>query len=183
LRISSSICSVDFGSKAEHGSVHQDHFRPNGDGARDAEALLLPAREGEPRLIELIFHLIPKGRGAETLFNKGIDACGLAEKAKPERHVLKDGLREWVRFLEDHADAAAKINHVRCAGVYRRALEGDLSLHPESGHKVVHAVDGAEQRALAAARGTDQRRDLIPWNGEAHLAHSTEGAIPAADVL
>jgi hypothetical protein len=29
-------------------------------------------------LIELIFHLVPKGGGAEALFNEGIDACCLA---------------------------------------------------------------------------------------------------------
>jgi hypothetical protein len=81
------------------------------------------------------------------------------------------------------ADATTKINHVGCASVHRGALKGDLPLHAEPGHKIVHAVDRAEQRALAAARGADQRRDLVARNGEAYLAHRTEAAIPAADVL
>src|SRR5262249_10869492 len=41
--------------------VEQDHFRTNGDGARDAEALLLTARERQAARLQLVLDLFPEG--------------------------------------------------------------------------------------------------------------------------
>ena len=53
---SSSIFSVAIGSSAEQGSSSSKHFRLNGEGAGNAEALLLPARQRAGRLVQLVFH-------------------------------------------------------------------------------------------------------------------------------
>src|SRR5690349_6964925 len=42
------------------GLVEQQYLRLHGDGAGDAEPLLLAAREREPALPELVLHLIPE---------------------------------------------------------------------------------------------------------------------------
>ena len=43
-----------------HRLVEKEDFRPNADGARDAEALLLAARQILPALQELVLHLVPQ---------------------------------------------------------------------------------------------------------------------------
>jgi hypothetical protein len=45
------------------GLVHQQDVRLGGDGAGDAEALLLTARQGEAAVLELVLDLVPE-RGA-----------------------------------------------------------------------------------------------------------------------
>ena len=46
--------------------VHQNHFGVDGQAARDAESLLLAARERERRTVEPIFDLVPKRGAAQT---------------------------------------------------------------------------------------------------------------------
>ena len=47
------------------GLVHQDHVRLDGERARDAEALLLPAREAECVVLEPVLDLVPERGLAE----------------------------------------------------------------------------------------------------------------------
>ncbi len=42
------------------GLVHQDDFRADGNGARDAQTLLLAARKTGARLLQAILHLVPQ---------------------------------------------------------------------------------------------------------------------------
>jgi hypothetical protein len=56
------------GSRAEHGSSMRMTSGWFGDGAGDAEALLLAAGEGEAALLELVLHFVPE-RGAAQAFS------------------------------------------------------------------------------------------------------------------
>ena len=46
------------------------------------------------------------------------------------------------------------------------AVQQHLSGHAAAGHQVVHAVEGFEQRALAAAGGADKRRNAVARNAQ-----------------
>lgn len=50
------------GVEGARGLVHEEDVRAGGQGASDAEALLLPAREAKSALVELVLHLVPQGR-------------------------------------------------------------------------------------------------------------------------
>ena len=75
--------------------------------------------------------------------------------------VVVNGHREWHRLLEDHADLAAQFVEriVRVNDVF--AIQHHRSDSPLFGVKAVDAVEYTQQRRLAAARGPDQRSDLV----------------------
>ena len=75
--------------------------------------------------------------------------------------VLEDGLRKGIRLLEDHPHAAAERDHVGARGVDVPAFDDDLSLDPRPRDDVVHPVQGAQERALAAARRPDEGRHQV----------------------
>jgi hypothetical protein len=54
----------------------------------------------------------------------------------------------------------------------------DLALDPRAGDEVVHPVQAADERRLAAARGPDQRRDLMLGDPQRDVA---DRAVPAVE--
>ena len=118
-----------------------------------------------------------------------------AVHARPVRDVVVDRLRERVGLLEDHADPPAHLDRVDVVGVQVLVVESDLPGDPGSGDQVVHPVEAAQDRALAAARRADQRRDLSAPDGQgdvpdglvvavedAHVAHLEDRADVRADL-
>ncbi len=53
---------------------------------------------------------------------------------------------------------------------------------PGAVDEVVHAVEAAQHRGLAAARRADERGDLAPLDGEADVAHGAERAVVHVEV-
>ena len=85
-----------------------------------------------------------------------------AVKRRPGGDVVEDRhRRERVRLLEDHADRAAHGDDVDARAVDVDVVEQDLALGARAGDLLVHAVDAAHQRRLAAARRADDRRHLV----------------------
>src|SRR5690606_27450066 len=83
--------------------------------------------------------------------------------------VLEDRFWKGVRLLEHHADASAKFYNVDIVIVDVLTKERDLAGDAASLDRVVHAVQGPQERRLAAARGPDERGDLVPFDGQAHI--------------
>jgi hypothetical protein len=63
------------------------------------------------------------------------------------------------------------------------AVEEDFALGARRRHQVVHAVEGAQHRALAAAGRADQRRDLLPLDVEVDVAHGHKIAVKDPQVF
>ena len=135
--------------------VHQQDLGLDGERARDAEPLLLAAGERQRRGVQPVLHFVPERRRLQA----GLDAAAelLARARQPVDpqavgDVVEDRFREGVRLLEDHADAAPKIDDVDRRRVDVAAVDGDRALDPRAGHDVVHPVERAEEGRLAAAR-------------------------------
>ena len=75
--------------------------------------------------------------------------------------VVVDRLRERVRLLEDHADAAAYLDAVGARAVQVVAVVEQLAVELEARDRVVHAVEAAQEGALAAAGRTDEGGRLV----------------------
>ena len=108
--ISSSIFAVEIGSSAEVGSSSRMISGPNGDRARDAQALLLAARERQGARVELVLDLVPQRRLAKRVLDPVVE-LRLRQPlviGQSEGDVLADGGGERRRLLEHHADAAAR---------------------------------------------------------------------------
>ena len=54
--------AVEAGSRAEAGSSMQQHFRVGGQGAGDAQPLLLAAGQVQGRVVQPVLDLVPQGR-------------------------------------------------------------------------------------------------------------------------
>src|SRR5690606_40621395 len=88
-----------------------------------------------------------------------------------------DRLGERVRLLEDHADAAPDLDGVHVRAVRVHVVEQDLAFDARGRHQVVHAVQAAEQRALAAARRADEGDDAPRRDPDRDLAHGGRAVV------
>ena len=86
-------------------------------------------------------------------------------------------IAERVRLLEHHADVAADHHRVDRLGVDVLAEELHVALEAEARDQVVHAVEAAQHRALAAARGADEAGDLALLDRHVAVAHGQELAV------
>ena len=83
--------------------------------------------------------------------------------------VVEDAHRERVGLLEDHRDAATQVVDLERVDV--GAVERDLAAARGAVGDLGQAVERAQQRRLARARGADQREHLALTHRQAHVAH------------
>src|SRR5690606_2632653 len=88
-----------------------------------------------------------------------------------------------VGFLEHHAAALAQLNGVLVAVEDVVVAEIDLALGAYVVDQVVHAVDAAQQGALAAAAGPDQRRHAVLREAQVDALQRVRLAVPQVEVL
>src|SRR4029077_9041127 len=130
--------------------VEQDHLWPHGDGAGDAQALLLAAREAQAIGLQLVLDLVPKSRALEGLLDATIN-LGFRQafvKTNAEGDVVIDRHRKRRRLLEHHADAGAQQIEVLLWGYDIGAVEQHFAFGALIGVKIVHPVQDAQQRRL-----------------------------------
>ena len=100
----------------------------------------------EPRLLQAADHdLVEVGLGA-----------GEAVDARTVGDVLVDGFGERIGLLEDHADARPELHGVDPRRIDIHAVEIDLAGDAAALDGVVHPVQAAQERRLAATGRTDQ---------------------------
>src|SRR5690606_551749 len=133
-------------------------------GAGDAKALLLAAGKAGAGLGETILHFLEQAgaaqRGNDDFVQFGL-AVGEPVDARAIGDVLIDRLGERVRLLEHHADPGPQFDHVDALVVDILAVERDLAGDAAALDGVVHAVEAAQERRLAAAGRADQRGDAV----------------------
>ena len=112
----------------------------------------------------------------ERLLDEVVELGALADalRARAVDDVLVDRHRERVRALEHHAHAHAQVDRVHLARVDVDPVEQDLAAHGHVAELVVHAVQAAQERGLAAPRRADERghglrRDVHVHAGERRL--------------
>ena len=140
-----------------------------------------------PGLSQPVLGLVPDAPRLQQRFSTcSIDVCAVvdAADAQPVRDVLVDALGERVGLLEHHADPHADFDRVdaRADEVQLVGVQDDLALVAVVGVQVVHAVEAAQQRALAAAAGADQRGDAVLGDGHVDVLQRLERAVVEAEV-
>src|SRR5690242_18835217 len=122
---SSDVCSSDLGLELVDelldalgrdwvergcGLVEEQDLGLDRDRARDAEALLLTAREAEPALLELVLDLVPERGTAERRFDALVQLCRrqFLVELDAEGDIVVDRHGERRRLLEHHADLGAQ---------------------------------------------------------------------------
>jgi hypothetical protein len=165
------------------GLVHEDHVGLDRERPRDAEALLLAARHAEGVLLEAVLHLVPQRAAAQRALDDLVHRALHAEHAGPEGDVVVDRLGEGVRLLEDHPDPLAHLHRVDPRAVEILAVEEHPAVDRRARDEVVHAVERAQQRGLAAARRADERGDAVRVDLHVDVAHGGLAAVGDRHVL
>src|SRR5262249_21999663 len=105
-----------------------------------------------------------------------------ARHAGPEHDVFEDGFGKRVRLLKDHADAAAQVDQVDRAAVDLFAVKQQVAGVPGTLDQVVHAIETAQERGLAAARRADEGRDRTVRDTEADVVDRLGVPVPKREV-
>ena len=167
------------------GLVHEDHVRLDGERAGDAQPLRLAAGQAQARCLQPVLHLVPEHGLAQRVLHDLVQLLlvALAVDARPVRDVVVDRLRERIRLLEDHADAAAHGDRGDFPAVQRGPTVTHVTLDPGTHHEVVHPVQRPQHRCLAAPGRADERRDLVLVDVQRHVGDGTEGTVVARHLL
>ena len=166
--------------------VHQDDLGIGRQNAGDAEALLLAARKRQTGLAtEVVLDLVPQSCPLEAGLDQTVERppVVLPAAARAVGDVLVDGHRERVGALEDHADTASQLHdaYIRVHDVL--AVEADLALDAGARDQVVHPVEAAQERRLAAAGRADQRQDRAGLDDKRDVAYGDLLAVKDGHVL
>ena len=79
--------------------------------------------------------------------------------------------------MKDHADLAADFHGVDVIAVEVLSLQEQFAGDVTARHKIVHAVEGAQERGFSAARGTDDGGDLLAFDLQVDIADRHESAV------
>src|SRR3989442_6311293 len=162
--------------------VHQQDFGLHRERARNAQALLLAAGEAGAGLRQPVLDLVPQRRRLQGPLHALVQDGPIAHAAQPQsrgdvveyRHRGKP-----VRLLQDHADPAPHLDMVDAGRIHVLALEEHAAADPRAGHHLVHAVETADERGLAATRRADDRGDRARRDAEIdvteHMTRSEPG--------
>ena len=160
---------VAIGSSADAGSSISRISGRTASARAMHKPLLLPSRQGERGLVQPVLHLVPE-RGVLEAFLDALREVGPirghAVDADAVRDVFEDRLRKRIRFLEHHAHTPPQVDHVGAAPVDVLVVDAHVALGARADDDVVHAVEGAQEGALAAARRSDEGRHLVCMQGD-----------------
>ena len=112
--ISSSTFEVAIGIERGARFIHEDDAGLDGDGAGDAQALLLAAGKPQPAGVQAVLHFVPQRGAAQALLDDFIELLAVVDALdlQPVGDVLVDRFGKRIRLLKDHADLAAQRDHI-----------------------------------------------------------------------
>ncbi len=167
------------------GFIQQQHFRLDGDGARNHQTLLLTARQRQRILPQLIFHFAPQRRRPQRALAGLIQHATIAHALQTQtvNHILIDRLGERIRALEHHADAPPQRRQILVRLHHRVAIEQNLTFDAAAINDVVHAIEAAQQRRFTAAGRPNQRRDAMLWDLQINVIQRLAFAVPQRQLV
>ena len=180
--ISSSIFSVAIGSSAEQGSSISSTSGSTASARAMHRRCCWPPESPTPGSLEAVLDLLPEAGAAQRRLDLLVQvAAAGAGQAQAGGDVVEDRhRRERVGLLEDHADRAAHGDDVDRGVVEVDVVEQHLALGARAGDLLVHAVDAAHHRRLAAAGRADDRGDLVGVEVEVDALDLLGGAVEGA---
>ena len=167
------------------GLVHQEDIGLHRKHARDAQTLLLTARERQTILVELIGYLFPEVGALERFFHDVIEVAfashALQTRAKGD--IIVDGFGKRVGLLKNHAHAATEVDRVDALGIDIVAVERHGALDARTLDQVIHAVDAAQKRRLTAARRANEGGDGVFGDVEVEPRQRMKVTVPKVEIL
>src|SRR5262245_10770344 len=152
----------EIGVEVAGGLVRDDHLRPTGHRAGDADSLLLARRQSDRRVRLAAEESHDVERRAHAFLDLSAGCAGDYERQRDvvEHHAVV----EQLMVLEHDAEPLAKAGNLP-AGDPRRVLIVD---HDGAARRALDQRDQLEQGALTGAGGSGENRELAALEGEAH---------------
>src|SRR5439155_16131083 len=144
---------------------------------------LLAPGERERARLQAVLHLVPERGAAQRPLDPLVELAPHTEHAGSEGDVVVDRLRERICPLEDHPDSPANLDRVDVRAVEILAVVEDLAADLDAGDEVVHAVQAADERALPAARRTDDGGDQVAVDVEVDVLDGGRAAVRDAQTV
>src|SRR5262245_51753564 len=152
--------------------VVEEDLGAHGEGARDGDALLLPAREGGGVARREAVEADPFEKGAGAAL--GLGARLAEDDLRGESDVLeRRAVGKEVELLEHHPDAAAKSR--QGLAVLAGGLDGDVADADPARVDRLEPTEAAQERRLARARSPDEAEELAP--GDLEVEPGEDGAV------
>ena len=115
--------------------------------------------------------LLPERAVEQRVFDLLMDVALVTVEAQTESDIVENAHRERIRLLEHHPDKSANDHRIDGGSVNVLPQEMDMTLEPKPGNHVVHSVEAAQHRALAAARRPNKTGDRPLWHRQTTVAH------------
>jgi hypothetical protein len=140
------------------------------------------AGQGQPAARKDVLHFLPEVGALERVLHDLVEFRLLPHSVQlgAVRDVVVDRHGERVRLLEDHPDASPEVHGIDAGRVHVLAVEQYLALDARPRDEVVHAVEAAQERRLAASRRPDERRDVVPGDPDRYVSEGLE--VPVVEV-
>src|SRR5271168_5157705 len=106
-----------------------------------------------------------------------LDRTFVAVQTQSEGNVPEDAHREGIGLLKYHPDMPAHGDRIDLGVINVLAAEDNVSSEAKPAHQIVHAIEAAQDRALAASRGADESGDGAFFYFQSHVAHGFELAV------
>ena len=181
----SSMRRVEVGSRAEHGSSISSTLGCTASARAMQSRCCWPPDSAPPGASSRSRTSRHRPARSSDCSTSVVLVVGILMRASlsPDEHVVADAHgRERVGLLEHHADAHAHLLGPDARPVDVLAVEQDLAGQRGAGHQLVHAVEEAQERRLAAARRTDERGDLAGRHEQVDALEHEVVAEPGAGV-
>jgi len=166
--------------------VHEEDFGINGEGTRDAHALLLATGEaGAGLLLEVVFDLFPESGLLEGALYGFVEDTAVAKAVELEAadDIVVDGhRREGVGALEDHAYAAADLDG-RSVTIDVDLAHFDNTGGMGDGVGLVHAIEATNEGGFAAAGGADERGGVVRGDMQVNVLQCVVRTIPCVQIF
>jgi hypothetical protein len=135
--------------------------------ARAMHSVLLAAGQAGAGIVQPVLHLLDQACATQAeVHDLGQVrlALGNAVDARPVGDILEDGLGKRVGLLEHHAHARPELHWIELGVVDVLVVDRDLAGDAATGDRIVHAVDAAQERRLAATRGANEGHHALFGN-------------------
>ncbi len=182
LQFEDQVLDLEGGGRVERRGrlIQEQDFRVGGQGAGDAQPLLLPAGEVQRGIIQAVLDLVPQRGALQATLGDLLQprTVSQARHTGAERHVFEDRLGKRIGFLKHHAHAPAQVNEVDVGREDLLVVEQHVPRMMGSFDQVVHAVERPQKRRFAAARRPDQGHDRALGNRNRDAMEGLVGAVP-----
>ena len=165
--------------------IEQQHLGLDGDAARNAQPLLLPARETGAALGQLVFNLAPQGRLAQGPLNAFLQVGGVErfKQLHAESNIVKNRHRKRRWLLEHHADLGPQQRHILFAGQQILAIEQNFTFSALLRIELEHPIENTQQSRFATAGRANEGGHFVFGNLQADISERVELAIKEVQIL